>query len=127
VNARVQIAEVLEWQGQHKEAIRCENINLFFRSSNHVCDVLLPVKLQLFGRRITSGLQLLRVIEGARRAGARKMPCGAGGACTLGVGIRRGYPAGKCRALLAIGGAGDSRPSAGRTRGGWEQTTLGRA
>ena len=30
-NARVQIAEVLEWQGRHKEAIRCENINLLFR------------------------------------------------------------------------------------------------
>jgi hypothetical protein len=27
VNARVLIAEVLEWQGRHKEAIRCENIN----------------------------------------------------------------------------------------------------
>jgi hypothetical protein len=27
-NARVLIAEVLEWQGRHKEAIRCENINL---------------------------------------------------------------------------------------------------
>jgi hypothetical protein len=26
-NARVLIAEVLEWQGRHKEAIRCENIN----------------------------------------------------------------------------------------------------
>ena len=26
-NARVQIAEVLEWRGRHKEAIRCENIN----------------------------------------------------------------------------------------------------
>ena len=29
-NARVLIAEVLEWQGRHKEAIRCENINLLF-------------------------------------------------------------------------------------------------
>jgi hypothetical protein len=29
VNARVLIAEVLEWQGRHKEAIRCENINYF--------------------------------------------------------------------------------------------------
>jgi hypothetical protein len=27
VNVRVLIAEVLEWQGRHKEAIRCENIN----------------------------------------------------------------------------------------------------
>jgi hypothetical protein len=27
VNMRVLIAEVLEWQGRHKEAIRCENIN----------------------------------------------------------------------------------------------------
>jgi hypothetical protein len=27
VNARVLIAEVLEWQGRHKEAIRCENID----------------------------------------------------------------------------------------------------
>ena len=26
-NARVLIAEVLEWQGRHKEAVRCENIN----------------------------------------------------------------------------------------------------
>jgi hypothetical protein len=43
-NARVLIAEVLEWQGRHKEAIRCENINLLFRSSKHVCDVLLPVE-----------------------------------------------------------------------------------
>jgi hypothetical protein len=28
-DARVLIAEVLEWQGRHKEAIRCENINYF--------------------------------------------------------------------------------------------------
>jgi hypothetical protein len=124
-NARVLIAEVLEWQGRHKEAIRCENIDLLFRSSNRVCDVLLPVESQLCGCRITSELQLLRIIEGARRAGARTMPCGAGGACTFGVGIRRGYPAGKCRALLAIAGAGDPRSGAGRTRCGWEQTALG--
>ena len=26
-NARFLIAEVLEWQGRHKEALRCENIN----------------------------------------------------------------------------------------------------
>jgi hypothetical protein len=44
VNARVLIAEVLEWQGRHKDAIRCENINLPFRLSSHVCDVLLPVQ-----------------------------------------------------------------------------------
>jgi hypothetical protein len=44
VNTRVLIAEVLEWQGRHKEAIRCENFTLFFRLSNHVCDVLLPVE-----------------------------------------------------------------------------------
>jgi hypothetical protein len=44
VNLRVLIVEVLEWQGRHKEAIRCENINLFFCSTNHVCDVLLPVQ-----------------------------------------------------------------------------------
>jgi hypothetical protein len=44
VNTRVQIAEVLEWQGRHKEAIRCENISLCFRSSNHVCVMLLPVE-----------------------------------------------------------------------------------
>jgi hypothetical protein len=56
VKARVLIAEVLEWQGRHKEAIRCENINLFFRSSKHVCDVLLPVQSQLCGCRITGGL-----------------------------------------------------------------------
>jgi hypothetical protein len=29
VNLRVQIAEVLEWQGRHKEATRCENIYYF--------------------------------------------------------------------------------------------------
>jgi hypothetical protein len=28
-NARVLIAEVLEWQGRHKEAIRCENVSYF--------------------------------------------------------------------------------------------------
>jgi hypothetical protein len=92
-----------------------------------VCDVLMPVQSQLCGCRITSGLQLLRIIEGARRAGARTMPCGAGGAYTLGVGIRRGYPAGKCRALLAVGGAGDPRSGKGRTRCGWEQAALGPA
>jgi hypothetical protein len=37
-NARVLIAEVLEWQGRHKEAIRCENIKICL--CNHVCDVL---------------------------------------------------------------------------------------
>jgi hypothetical protein len=126
-NARVQIAEVLEWQGQHKKAIRCENIDhwLFFHSSNHWRDVLLPIQLQLCGCRITSGLQLRHIVEGACRASAWTMSCGAGGACTLGVSIRRGYPASKCRPLLAIGGAGDPRSSAGRTKCGWEQTTLG--
>jgi hypothetical protein len=35
-NARVLIAEVLEWQGRHKEAIRCENITrLFMHASAH--------------------------------------------------------------------------------------------
>ena len=35
-NARVLIAEVLEWQGRHKEAIRCENItHLFVYASAH--------------------------------------------------------------------------------------------
>jgi hypothetical protein len=125
-NTRVLIAEVLEWQGRHKEAIRCENNNLFCLC-NHVCDVLLPVELQLCGCRVTSGLQLLRIIEGTRWAGARTMPCSAGGACTLGVSIRRGYPAGKCRALLAIRGAGDPRSGAGRASCRWEQTALGRA
>jgi hypothetical protein len=35
-NTRVLIAEVLEWQGRHKEAIRCENItHLFVHASAH--------------------------------------------------------------------------------------------
>jgi hypothetical protein len=35
-NARVLIAEVLEWQGRHKEAIRCENsTHLFAHASAH--------------------------------------------------------------------------------------------
>ena len=92
--------------------------------------VILPVfnpQSQLCGCRIASGLQLQRIVEGACRAGARTMPCGAGGACTLGVSIRRGYPAGKCRALLAFRGAGDPRSGAGRASCGWEQSTLGRA
>jgi hypothetical protein len=36
VNIRVQIAEVLEWQGRHKEAIRCENI-IYFSTRPIMC------------------------------------------------------------------------------------------
>jgi hypothetical protein len=55
-NARVLIAEVLEWQGRHKEAIRCENINLctYFCSSTHILYAYSIAALQLPSYKRTS-------------------------------------------------------------------------
>jgi hypothetical protein len=88
-NLRVMIAEVLEWQGRHKEAIRyMRSPLLIFLCTDELPDV---AQSQLCSCRNTRLLQLQRSIEGACRAGDRAVSCGAGGARPLGRSIRCGH------------------------------------
>jgi hypothetical protein len=81
-NTRVTIAEVLEWQGRYKEAIRCM-LSLILVII--LCTDELPVaELQLCRCRNTRLLHFQCSVEGHCRAGDRSVSCGAGGACPLG-------------------------------------------
>ena len=81
--------------------------------------------LQICGSRNTRQFQLQRDIQGACRAGARPMSRCTWAARALGVSIRCGDRPGKAWALLAVGGADDSRASVGGERKR-KQAALGR-
>jgi hypothetical protein len=131
VNPRVVIAEVFEWQGRYKEAIRC----VHFHAPSYTTIRLHPlpaVQLQLCSSRNTKLLQLHRVVESARRPGSRPMPRCTGGACPLGVGIRCSHRSGEAWAFSAFRGAINPRQGACRPREPrrweweWEWAALGR-
>jgi hypothetical protein len=115
VNQRVVIAEVFEWQGRYKEAIRC----VHFHAHSYIIirsHPLPDVRMQLRSSRNTRLLQLHRVVESARRPGSRPMSRCTGGACPLGVGIRCSHRAGEARTFSAVRGAINPRQGACRPR-----------
>ena len=131
VNQRVVIAEVFEWQGRYKEAIRCVHFHA------HSCITIrshpLPaVQLQLRSSRNTRLLQLHCVVESARRPGSRPMSRCTGGACPFSVGIRCSHRAGEAWTFSAVRGAINPRQGACRPREPrrweweWEWAALGR-
>ena len=129
VNQRVVIAEVFEWQGRYKEAIRC--VHFHAHSYTIIRSHPLPaVQLQLRSSRNTRLLQLHRVVESARRPGSRPMSRCTGGACPLGVGIRCSHRAGEAWTFSAVRGAINPRQGACRPREPrrweWEWAALGR-
>jgi hypothetical protein len=129
VNQRVVVAEVFEWQGRYKEAIRCVHFHAHFCIPIRL-HPLPAVQSQLRSSRNTRLLQLHRVVESARRPGSRPMSRCTGGACPLGVGIRFSHRAGEAWAFPAVRGAinprqGAFRPSEPRRRE-WEWAALGR-
>jgi hypothetical protein len=117
-NTRVLIAEVLEWQGRHEEAVRfvlcfmyihtttavtytihaCSNRHVY--SSTYILYIYVYmyaswsfayclVQSQLCTGRITRQLQLQCCLEGARGARAWTLPCRARAAHAVGVSVRR--------------------------------------
>jgi hypothetical protein len=110
---------------QGSDQVRATTRNLHLVHSSTLIYPLLLIT-QLRSCRITRRIQLQRNVEGTSRAYYWPVPCGAGRACPLSIGIRRGYPAGEARALLAIRGTAGPRPGAGWARGGQGDDSLGR-
>jgi hypothetical protein len=121
-NLRVLIAEVLEWQGRFKQAIRytISHSSALLTLSYSLMHFLFLLQSQLCGCRIARLFQLQRIIEGARRTGDRPVPCGVGRTSPLSVGIRRSNRAGKARALPSISGTDHPRSGTGGASGGRE-------
>jgi hypothetical protein len=121
-NLRVLIAEVLEWQGRFKQAIRYKIVHspALLTLSYSLMHFLFLLQSQLCGGRIARLFQLQRIIEGARRTGDRPVSCGVWRACPLSVGIRRSNRAGKARALPSISGTDRPRSGTGGASGGRE-------
>jgi hypothetical protein len=121
-NLRVLIAEVLEWQGRFKQAIRytISHSSALPTLSYSLMHFLFLLQSQLCGCRIARLFQLQRIIQGACRTGDRPVPCSVGRACPLSVGIRRSNRASKARALPSIRGADHPRSGTGRASGGRE-------